>query len=60
MKKIIGLTFSILFLAACGSKKGAWTEEEKQKAINALKEGFDKKFVWGVDSSGAHRPYRIL
>ena len=36
MKKIIGLTFSILFLAACGSKKGDWNEEEKQKAIHSL------------------------
>jgi len=36
MKKIIGFTFSILFLVACGSKKGAWTEEEKQKAIHSL------------------------
>jgi hypothetical protein len=34
MKKIIGLTFSILLLVACGSKKGAWTAEEKQKAKN--------------------------
>ncbi len=36
MKKIIGLSFLILFLVACGSKKGAWTEEEKQKAANYL------------------------
>jgi hypothetical protein len=36
MKKIIGFTFSILFLVACGSKKGSWTEEEKEKAIQSM------------------------
>lgn len=34
--KIIGFTFSFLLLVACGSKKGSWSEEEKQIAIKSL------------------------
>ena len=49
MKKIIGLTFSILFLVACGSKKGAWTEEEKQKAIQSLKKHKAEIAAFGKD-----------
>ena len=49
MKKIIGLTFSILFLAAWGSKKGAWTEEEKQKAIQSLKKHKAEIAAFGKD-----------
>lgn len=38
MKKIIGLTLIALVLFSCqGSKKGAWTDEEKDKAIKWLK-----------------------
>ena len=49
MKKIIGLTFSILFLVACGSKKGAWTEEEKQKDIQSLKKHKAEIAAFGKD-----------
>ena len=49
MKKIIGFTFSILFLVACGSKKGAWTEEEKEKAIHSLEKHKAEIEAFGKD-----------
>jgi len=36
------------------------TDLEKEDAIKAIKDGYDKNFLWGVDSSGAQRPYRVL
>jgi hypothetical protein len=49
MKKIIGFTFSILLLVACGSKKGAWTEEEKEKAIQSLEKHKAEIEAFGKD-----------
>lgn len=38
MKKILGLSVIAFVLFSCqGSKKGAWTDEEKDKAIKWLK-----------------------
>jgi hypothetical protein len=49
MKKIIGLGFSILFLVACGSKKGSWTEEEKEKTIQSLEKHKAEIEAFGKD-----------
>jgi hypothetical protein len=49
MKKIIGLGFSVLLLVACGSKKGAWTEEEKEKAIQSLEKHKAEIEAFGKD-----------
>ena len=49
MKKIIGLGFSVLLLVACGSKKGAWTEEEKEKAIQSLEKHKSEIEAFGKD-----------
>ena len=49
MKKIIGLGFSILFLVACGSKKGSWTEEEKEKAIQSVEKHKAEIEAFGKD-----------
>jgi len=38
MKKIITLVASLAFLVACnGSKKGAWSDEDKKKANDEIK-----------------------
>jgi hypothetical protein len=36
------------------------TQEEREKAIQAVKDGYEKEFVWNIDASGALRPYRIM
>lgn len=40
--------------------KNYLTEEEQAKVRKALQEGFEAKFVWNVEASGAQRPYRIM
>lgn len=40
--------------------KNYLTEEELAKVRKALAEGYEEQFVWGVEASGAQRPYRIL
>ena len=40
--------------------KNYLSDQEREDAIKAIKDGYDKNFVWGVDSSGVQRPYRIL
>lgn len=52
MKKIIGICFSAVLLAACGSKKGDWTKEEKQKAENYI----DKKLTGAGDFGKEKEP----
>ncbi len=38
MKKIVMMVAAVAFLVACnGSKKGAWSEEDKQKAKDEVK-----------------------
>lgn len=40
MKKLVVFAAALLVLASCGgSKKGAWTDEDKDKARTSLKEG---------------------
>jgi len=41
-------------------KDGKLNEQEKANAMKALKEGFEDKFVWGIEQSGAHSMHRIL
>lgn len=40
--------------------KNYLTPQEKDTALNALKNGYEDQFVWNVEASGAQRPYRIL
>ena len=40
--------------------KNYLTQDEMSKAKKALEDGFEQQFVWGVEASGAQRPYRIL
>lgn len=40
--------------------KNYLTEEERGKVKKALQEGYENKFVWNVEASGAQRPYRIM
>ena len=40
--------------------KNYLSDQEREDAIKAINDGYDKNFVWGVDSSGVQRPYRIL
>ncbi len=47
MKKLIVISFAALFLAACGgSKKGAWSDEDKEKARKEMEKGIRES---GVD-----------
>ena len=40
--------------------KNYLTTTERMEAIKAVKDGYEKEFVWNVDASGALRPYRIM
>ncbi len=43
MKKLIVISFAALFLAACGgSKKGAWSDEDKEKFQSKCKDELGK------------------
>ena len=39
---------------------GRLNTAEKANAIKALKEGFENKFVWGIEQSGANSLHRLL
>jgi hypothetical protein len=39
---------------------GRLNTAEKQNAVQALKEGFESKFVWGIEQSGATAMHRLL
>lgn len=41
-------------------RDGVLNAQEKKNAVEALKNGFEQKFVWGVETSGPNRSYRIL
>ena len=36
------------------------TKKERAAALEAINNGFEKNFVWGVENSGPNRSYRIL
>ena len=38
-------------------KKGYLTEEEKQKAIQAIKNGYESNFKWGIEQTGTLGSY---
>lgn len=40
--------------------KNYLTPQERQKAIEAVKNGYEDKFVWNVEASGAQRQFRIM
>lgn len=39
---------------------GKLDAEERKAALEALKNGYESKFVWNVEVQGANRPFRIL
>ena len=41
-------------------KDGKLNEAEKKNALNAIKHGFENKFIWNIDKSGPERKIRIL
>lgn len=41
-------------------KDGKLNAVEKQNAINALQNGIEQKYLWGVEASGPNRSYRVL
>jgi hypothetical protein len=41
-------------------KDGILNEKEKQNAINAINNGIEKNFMWGVEVSGPNKSYRVL
>ena len=40
--------------------KNYLTSDERIKVNKALEDGYENKFVWNVEASGAQRPYRIM
>lgn len=40
--------------------KNYLTPDERQKAIDAVKDGYEEKFIWNVEASGAQRQFRIM
>jgi hypothetical protein len=40
--------------------KNFLTPAERAQAIEAVKTGYEEKFIWNVEASGAQRQYRIL
>lgn len=40
--------------------KNYLTADERKKAIEAVKNGYEDKFVWNVEASGAQRQFRIM
>lgn len=40
--------------------KNHLTPEERKRAIEAVKNGYEDKFVWNVEASGAQRQFRIM
>ena len=41
-------------------QKNYLTKEEREKAFQAVADGYEERFVWNVEASGNQRPYRIL
>lgn len=41
-------------------RDGILNAQEKQNAIQALSNGFEGNFLWGVENSGPNRSYRVL
>lgn len=41
-------------------KDGILNEQEKKNAIQALSNGFEHNYLWGVETSGPNRSYRVL
>lgn len=39
--------------------KNFLTGAEKEEAIEAVRNGFEDKFVWNIEAGGAMRPYRL-
>ena len=39
---------------------GRLNTAEKQNAVEALKDGFETKFLWGIEQSGANAMHRLL
>lgn len=40
--------------------KNYLTVDERQRAIDAVKNGFEEKFVWNIEASGSNRDFRIM
>ena len=40
--------------------KNYLTKDERNEAIQALKDGYENNFIWNVDRSGHQREFRIL
>lgn len=41
-------------------KKGFLSEEDKQKAIQAIKSGYENNFKWGIEQTGTLGAYRVV
>ena len=41
-------------------KDGKLNAAEKQNALNALKNGFENKYIWNIDKAGSQRQIRIM
>lgn len=41
-------------------KDGILDAKERAAALDAIKNGFEQKFMWGVENSGPNRSYRVL
>ena len=41
-------------------KDGILNEQEKQKAMQALKEGYENNFIWGIEQTGSNAHHRLL
>ena len=41
-------------------KDGILDAKERAAALDAIKNGFEQNFVWGVENSGPNRSYRVL
>jgi len=39
---------------------GRLNTAEKQEAMSALKNGFEKQFYWGIEQSGPNAMHRIM
>jgi len=41
-------------------KDGILNDQERNNALQAVKEGFEEKFMWGVEQSGVNTMHRLL